>query len=448
MNTIPPGKQLKTISKFTPSPNVLKKTGTVAVVGLGYVGLPLALLARERNFKVIGIDIDGRKRQQIQSGSVPDIHKHYGEELRKNPLEVHGTFGKIAESDIVVICVPTPVDKNHEPDLEPVKSACESVSEYMHPNQLIILESTVNPGTAEEVLIPIMEKNSGLVAGKDFGVAHCPERINPGDPNWSVEKIPRVVGATTPAALAEAADFYRSILSAPVKEMATIREAEAVKMVENCFRDVNIAFVNELAMSFTKLGIDVINVLDGANTKPFSFMRHEPGCGVGGHCIPVDPYYLIRYARKNGFSHDFLSLARSINNQMPVFAIGLLREELHKKGRRIGSSKIALLGLSYKSDVSDLRESPALEIRERLLKEGAEVRTFDPFSLELSTAKSIREALADADAAFIATAHKEFRELKPSEFKKNKVGIVIDGRNCLPKESFIASGIAYRGIGR
>lgn len=427
---------------------VAYSTKNVVVVGLGYVGLPLALLARTRGHEVTGIDSDPRKRAGIRTASVPDLEDKFLSALRRDPLRVVGEFAPVAASNIIVICVPTPVDHEHMPDISILKSVCVSVARHLRKGQLIILESTVHPGTVEEILIPLIEANSELKAGDDFGIAHCPERINPGDTLWPVEKIPRVVGATTAAARKEAADFYHSILNASVHEMDTVREAEAVKMVENSFRDINIAFVNELAMSFTKLNIDVVNVLRGASTKPFGFMLHLPGCGVGGHCIPVDPYYLIRYAKENGFTHKFLSLAREINNGMPHFTIELLEKELAQKGKELNGAKIALLGLSYKANVSDLRESPALEIAQLLVDRGAEVRSFDPYIRERSTAATMREALNAADAAVIATAHSAFTNLRPASFKNYGVNIVIDGRNCLSKEDFISSDIVYRGIGR
>jgi nucleotide sugar dehydrogenase len=420
----------------------------VVVVGLGYVGLPLALLAREKGWGVSGVDIDPRKREQIRTASVPDLDPGHAASLRREPFFATDSFEKVRDADIVIICVPTPVDRSFEPDLEPVKQAAEGVGKFLEHNTLVILESTVHPGTAEEVVIPLLERASGLRAGHDFGFAHCPERVNPGDPYWSVERIPRVVGATTGDALIRAADFYRSILSAPVREMASIREAEAVKMTENCFRDINIAFVNELAMSFSKLGIDIEHVLDGAATKPFGFMRHAPGTGVGGHCIPVDPYYLIRYARKNGFTHRFLSLARSINNEMPAFTVALLESALAKEKRSLPGATVALLGLSYKPNVSDLRESPAFEIRHILEARGATVRAYEPHAVSAGDAGTLSEALQGADAAVVATAHREFMELSPEDFADHGVDVVIDGRNCLPKEEFLEAGIAYRGIGR
>ncbi len=420
----------------------------VVVVGLGYVGLPLALLARDRGYTVTGIDVDAKKRAQIRRADVPDLDEVFTAALRREPFVAQSTFAAVKDADTVIICVPTPVDHTHTPDLTILKSACEAVARHMRKGQLIISESTVNPGTAEEILIPAMEKISGLKAGKDFGFAHCPERINPGDARWPVEKISRVLGATTKEAREQAAAFYTSILRAPIHRMHTIKEAEAVKMVENSFRDVNIAFVNELAMSFAKLNIDVLHVLQGAATKPFGFMLHTPGCGVGGHCIPVDPYYLIRYAKENGFTHRFLSLARDINNGMPTFTVSLLEEELRKQGKSIEHATVALLGLSYKANMSDLRESPALEIAKILTNRAARVRSFDPFIHEHSTALTLSEALRGADAVVIATAHDVFTSLSPTILKEYGVTSVIDGRNCLSKEAFEEAGIAYRGIGR
>ncbi len=310
-----------------------------------------------------------------------------------------------------------------------------------------MLESTVNPGVSEDVLLPLLEKESGLVAGVDFHLAHCPERINPGDPNWTVVNIPRVVGSLEEKGLEIALNFYRSVISAEVKPMSSLKEAEAVKIVENTFRDVNIAFVNELAMSFNKLGIDVLKVIEGASSKPFAFMPHFPGVGVGGHCIAVDPYYLIKYARQHGFEHRFLSLAREINNGMPLFTVNLLVEKMQEKDLVLQGNKVALLGLAYKSDVGDDRESPSYKVIEHLKALGVEVATYDPY-VSGSTAASLEEALEGASAVIVATAHREFRTLSPETLSNKGVSIVIDGRNCLDKDAFLASTIAYQGIGR
>ena len=320
---------------------------TVSIVGLGYVGLPLAILADQKNYQVVGIDTDLKKIDALSKKVSPFLDEKISEDLKNHNITISSNFEDIQKSSITIICVPTPVDEDYIPDLSPVKNACQNIAPHLQKGHLVILESTVNPGVSEDVVIPILEEISGFKCGEDFSLAHCPERINPGDKKWTVENIPRVVGATDGIGLKKAAEFYRSIISGEIKEMNTIKEAEAVKVVENSFRDINIAFVNELAMSFDNLGIDVVNVIDGAATKPFAFMAHYPGCGVGGHCIPVDPYYLIEYARKHGFQHDFLSMARKVNNKMPKYTADKVAEGLNKRKIAINGTKVAVLGLSY-----------------------------------------------------------------------------------------------------
>jgi len=420
---------------------------TIAVIGLGYVGLPLALLAERKGYKVIGLDInEGKINSLIKREPLAD--EVISNQLKDSTIELTTDFEKTKDANIIIICVPTPVYDNHIPNLEPVESACKSVGGRALKGQLVILESTVNPGVCENVVIPILEKESGLKAGKDFFVAHCPERINPGDKNWTVENIPRVVGGLEEKSLEMAYEFYGSIISGQIRKMGSLKEAEAVKVVENSFRDINIAFVNELAMSFSKLGIDVVNVINGAATKPFAFMTHYPGVGVGGHCISVDPYYLIDYAKQNGFEHDFLKLARKINSNMPKFTAEKVLNGLNEVKMAMNGTKIAVLGLSYKPNIDDCRESPAFALIKVLEKYGASVVTFDPFVPSRSTAKSLEEALKNASAVVIATCHDQFKNLEPEYLLKNGVKVVVDGRNCLPKEKFIKAGIIYKGIGR
>jgi UDP-N-acetyl-D-glucosamine dehydrogenase len=407
---------------------------SVAVIGLGYVGWPLAELAAKKKFRVVGIDSNSEKIELLAKN--------------KKGITVSADFSSAREVSTIVICVPTPVHENRTPNLSPVESASESVGKILTKGQLVILESTVNPGVTETIVLPILERASGLKAEQDFFLAHCPERINPGDPKWNVQTIPRVVGGLGEQSLARALKFYRSLLSASITPLNSLKEAEAVKVVENSFRDVNIAFVNELAMSFAKLDIDVVNVIHAASTKPFAFMPHYPGAGVGGHCIPVDPYYLIDYAKQNGFNHRFLSLARDINSSMPHFTVGLVERTLREAGKNLNGSSVAVLGLAYKPDIDDVRESPALEIVKLLEERGATVKTFDPYVPETSTAGSKEEALMGTEAAVIATAHREFTRLSPRDLKRLGVRILIDGRNCLPKTSFTNAGIVYRGIGR
>ena len=421
----------------------------VAVIGIGYVGLPLALLARDKGYDVIGIDLDKSKVEKVEKGLSPIQDKSLETALKKAPLQASTDFSSVKTADIAIICVPTPVKNHREPDLEPLKGAVLSTAKNLRRETLLIIESTINPGVCDDILIPLVEEASGMKAGKDFYFAHCPERINPGDPNYSVRNINRVIGAQSDEGLKEAVKFYESIIEADIKPMATLKEAEAVKVVENSFRDINIAFVNELAMSFHKLGINIENVIDGAATKPFAFMPHRPGVGVGGHCIPVDPYYLIEYARGFGFEHDFLSLARRINSRMPEFTVELLQDALNQAGLPIKDTRIALLGLAYKSNVDDDRESPAYEVLSLLKDAGAKVITYDPFIPQNSNVDTLDEALKNSKAIVVATGHDEFKDIDIKELKSNGILVVIDGRNILRnlKPEMAKSGLIYSGIG-
>jgi len=429
---------------------VLKKqsAGPVTVIGLGYVGLPLALRAQRCGYQVRGFDTDTGRTKEIRDGAPSFLAETEERMLRKHRIAVSDREEILEGSSLFVICVPTPVHEDGEPDLTPLVSASEAVARHLKHGDMVIIESTVSPGVCESVSLSLLQAVSGLTGEKDFAFAHCPERINPGDEHWNVRTIPRVLGGLGPKSLARAKKFYESILDASIHPMGSIAEAEAVKMVENSFRDVNIAFVNELAMSFAKAGIDISNVLEGAGTKPFGFVPYTPGCGVGGHCIPVDPYYLIRYGRENGFEHRFLITAREINSRMPHYTVDLLETALRENGRTLAGSTIALLGLAYKRDVPDLRESPALHIQEELIGRGARVRAYDPFVPEQSDAVSIADALIGATAVVLATDHQAFESLSPAMLKRHGVHVLIDGRNFLPKQEFLNAGITYRGIGR
>lgn len=421
----------------------------VTIIGIGYVGLPLACLCGEKGFRTYGIGRNRKKVQLIAKGTNPLPGDSILDELVAGKYFYPETnYKSIKKSDIVVICVPTPIDYQNNPDLSPVISTTKAIAKQIKKGQLIILESTVNPGVCEEVILPLLEKISGKRAGKDFFLAHCPERINPGDPKWNVRNIPRCVGATDKIGLRKALKFYRNILSAEVRPMKSIKEAEATKIIENSFRDINIAFVNELAKSFEKLGIDLIDVISGASTKPFAFMPHWPGVGVGGHCIAVDPYYLIERAKQAGFDHKFLKLAREINNSMPEYTLERLQNALNEARMPVNGTKVGILGLSYKANVGDIRESPALKVIELLKKKGAVVEIFDPYFPDKSTVTSVENLLKKAVALVITTAHTEFRRLLPEVLKKNKIKIVVDGRNALDMEGIKKQGIIYKGIGR
>lgn len=421
------------------------KKNKVAIVGLGYVGLPLALLAERKGFEVVGIDIDKEKNEKINNKEAPFEDREIDRYIEDSRIIATDDIQKASDAEILIIAVPTPVDENNMPNLGPVKSAAKSISTILKNGQLVILESTVNPGVSQSVVLPILEE-TGLKGGKDFYLAHCPERVNPGDPKWHVENINRVVGALGKKGLGKAVSFYQKILEGNIKEMNSIMEAEACKVVENSFRDINIAFVNELAMSFSKLDIDVVNVIDGAATKPFAFMAHYPGAGVGGHCIPVDPYYLIEYARTKGFDHKFLSLARKINSQMPNFTAELV-ESIYDE-EKIKNKKVAVLGLSYKANIDDDRESPSYEIIKSLEDRGFEVLYYDPHLPQKSNAKDLEGVLLSVEGVVLATAHKEFLSIKPEEFKEKNIKFIVDGRNALNKKEFIDLGIIYKGIGR
>ncbi|MEK7524084.1 MAG: nucleotide sugar dehydrogenase [Patescibacteria group bacterium] len=408
---------------------------TVAILGLGYVGFPLAqLLIKTKKYGVIGLDISGHAVDRAKKN------------LKSANFTATNHFEKIREADISIICVPTPVLKNFQPDYGPLKNAALSVAKNLKKGQLVIVESTINPGTCEEVVLPILER-FGAVAGKDFFLAHCPERIDPGNQKWTLINIPRNVCGLDEKSTHAAAEFYRSFLQSEVKVLSNLKSAEATKIIENTFRDINIAYVNELAMSFDVLGIDLLEVIEGAKTKPFAFMAHFPGVGVGGHCIPVDPYYLIERALHSGFEHRFLSMAREVNNGMPAYTVSLLEKELIKLGRTLANTTVGVLGLAYKKDVDDMRESPALKVMEILKSKKMKVLAFDPFLPKLSDTKTMQELFKKCPAIILATNHSAFQKIKPTELKRAGVKVMIDGRNCLSKKDILACGIAYKGIG-
>lgn len=420
----------------------------VAVIGLGYVGLPLAVLSARKGYKTFGIDDNAEKVSQVAKGVnylQDDFLKEY---FVQGMVEASNDPTILRQAGIILVCVPTPVDDQHTPDLNPIKNAARSIAQNIARNKpLVVIESTINPGVCEEVVEPIFREN-GKKINIDYHLAHCPERINPGDKKWNVSNIPRVVGASDKAGLKRAANFYESILDAPVKPMKSLRAAEATKIVENSFRDINIAFVNELARSFDAMGIDAVDVIEGAATKPFSFMPHWPSCGVGGHCIPVDPYYLIERAKLSGFDHKFLKLAREINNSMPEYTVELLQDILNDLKMPLNGTRVGVLGIAYKANVNDVRESPAIDIINLLAKHGAKVLTYDPFIPSRSTEKTLDSILRKADALVVVTNHSEFVETNMKLFKKHGIKAIVDGKNCLKGEGIKRMGIRYKGIGR
>lgn len=424
-----------------------KTKETVTVIGLGYVGLPLACLISKKGYKTYGLDLKKESVELINQKKSPFKDELISRMLPKVKLEATTDPSVLKQSDIVIICVPTPVNERHLPVFKPLTSAVDAIIANFKKGVTVVVESTINPGVCEEVVLPLFEAKK-LKVGKDFFLAHCPERVNPGDPKWNVANINRCVGGVTEKCLKKSLDFYRSILDATVTPMKSIKEAEATKTIENAFRDVNIAFVNELAKSFDRMGIDLKDVIQGASTKPFAFMAHYPGCGVGGHCIPVDPYYLIEKARRVGFEHDFLKLARRINTGMPRYAVKVLIKELNEIKKAINGTRVGVLGVSYKANVDDNRDAPFYEIKKELLANKAKIEIFDPFIPRESTVKSLDELLKKSEVLLLVTNHDAFKKITPKLAKKHGIKLIVDGRNFLPKEDFVKAGVHYKGIGR
>ncbi|MBI4093015.1 MAG: nucleotide sugar dehydrogenase [Candidatus Kerfeldbacteria bacterium] len=438
---------MKNKNRQRPNKRSGRPSGTVAIVGLGYVGLPLACLASEKGWRVFGIARDPKKIAQINAGVSPVPEAALNRWLKRVNVIATDDFSVVRKASIIVVAVPTPVDEFYNPDLTPIRNACEGIRPFLRRGQTVILESTVNPGVCEEVIKPILEKSRFRV-GRNIFLAHCPERIDPGNRRWTVRNIPRVLGATDQSGLSRALAFYQGIIEAPIKPMRSIKEAEAVKIFENSFRDVNIAFVNEMAKSFSRLGIDTLDVIAGAKTKPFAFLAHYPAAGIGGHCIPVDPYYLIERAKRSGFEHEFLKLARQINNSMPAYTVDLLIHVLNEQKIALNAVRVGILGLAYKANVADTRESPSFKVISILKEYGSKFEIFDPRVPLQSTVRTLTELLKKCRALILMTDHEEFRHLDPRRLKQRGIVAIIDGKNALDKERFLRAGIAYRGIGR
>lgn len=412
---------------------------TVSIIGLGYVGLPLALLAATKYPNCTGVDISDRRVEEINNKTVIIDDAFAADLLKSTTLKVST---QLKTSDIYVICVPTPVNERTEPDLTPVLSALDLIKPVLQDNQLIIVESTIYPGMCEDVIEPYLSATN-----KKYLLAHCPERINPGDHKWHVGNIPRVVGGIDEYAATLAHDFYSTIVEANVKKLNSIRSAEASKVLENIFRDVNIALMNEMAQAFYRMDIDVVEVIQAASTKPFAFMPHWPGVGVGGHCIAVDPYYMIEKGRQAGFDHEFLKLARKINSNMPIYTVNLLQNALNQLEMPTQGVKVGVYGLSYKPNIGDIRESPSLDVIKKLKTEKkAHVKAFDPYILTESDVTSLDELIEWADVLLICTAHAEIIDCPAQKLAKMK--LIVDGRNCLNLEKIKSLGINYKGIGR
>ena len=384
----------------------------VGVVGLGYVGLPLALAFAEAGSKVVGLDVDSRRVEAINSGTshIEDVpSSELAKAIAGGRLRATTHYDDLAEANAIVVCVPTPLTENRQPDLGPMVDAATSLSRVLRTGQLVVLESTTYPGTTRERLVPLLEE-SGLAAGREFHVAFSPERVDPGRSDFTLRNTVKVVGGLTEECAAEARALYERVCD-EVLVVSAPEAAELSKLLENIFRSVNIALVNELAVLCDRMGIDIWEVIDAAATKPFGFMRFDPGPGMGGHCLPVDPFYLSWKAREYDFYTEFIELAGKINQSMPYFCIDKIERTLNTHGKPVHGSRIVLLGVSYKPGVADIRQSPALKILKLLGERGADLVYHDPHVPSLAEvglqSTPLDAALEQADLVVIVTAHRE-----------------------------------------
>jgi UDP-N-acetyl-D-glucosamine dehydrogenase len=432
-------------------------TVKIGIIGLGYVGLPLAM-AISRKFIVLGYDKSLELIEMLSGGKSPytDVPDSILADRLGNNFSLTNNEKDLGECDFLIICVPTPLDNEKKPDLSYIRSACESILTILKEGHFIISERTSYPGTTEEIVIPNLE-NSGLKAGVDFGVAYSPERVDPGNKKYTVENISKVVGGVNDLCTEIASNLYESSLNSEVHKARNCRTAEATKIVENVFRDVNIALANELAMIFERMDIDAWEVIKLASTKPFGFMPFYPGPGVGGHCIPLDPLYLSYQAKKFDFIPRFIELSGEINDFMPVHTANLLRWGLKQMGKNTAQSTVTIMGIAYKGDVRDTRESPAKEIIEQIVGAGGNVKIYDPLAKKIDTKHGTFEstddpedAVVDSDAIILVTNHSMFTEDFLSKLIKciNRP-VVVDCKNILKKglASICEDGI-YLGIGK
>ena len=412
-----------------------RRAAHTAVIGLGYVGLPLAVELGSAGFRVTSIDVNDAKVHAINGGTsyIDDVPtERVAQLVAKNVLRATSDFAALADVDTINICVPTPLRKTKDPDMSYVVAAVEQIAKYLKRGQLVILESTTYPGTTEEILQPMLEAN-GLRAGQDFFLAFSPERVDPGNGRWHTGNIPKVVGGINPASTMVAAALYRQI-NGSVVPVSSARVAEMVKLLENTFRAVNIGMVNELALMCRDLRVDVWEVIDAASTKPFGFMPFYPGPGLGGHCIPIDPFYLSWKARQTGFESRFIELAGHINAGMPRYVVELTAEALNSVSKPLRGSRVHVFGIAYKPDVDDVRESPALDVVRLLQARGAVVSYSDPHVLRVSDHGIELEGRAEDEAfrqgfdcAVITTNHRRF------DFGRiaSEAPLVVDTRNAL-----------------
>ncbi len=414
-------------------------TARIGILGLGYVGLPLAAAFGQAGFSITGIDPDPRKVDSLNKGVsyVQDVPGEIIAELVKaGKLSATTDFSAIRACDAVSICVPTPLRKTGDPDMSFIVSATEQLAKYVHPGMIIVLESTTYPGTTREVLLPKLGKEKGLVVGKDFFLAFSPERVDPGREDWNTLNTPKVIGGITRECSEVASTWYSEALKTVVS-VSSAEAAEMSKLLENTFRMINVALVNELAIMCERLGVDVWEVIDAAASKPFGFMKFTPGPGLGGHCIPIDPLYLSWKMKAFQYNARFIELAADINTNMPRYVVGRVSDAFNDRGITLKGSRCLVLGAAYKPNIDDIRESPALDVIGLLQKKGATVEYHDPFipslrthdDLEMHSVSNLMEAVRQADCVVIITNHSQYDYeaiLKDARF-------IFDSRNALGK---------------
>lgn len=416
---------------------LMNKTATLGVVGLGYVGLPLAVEKAKAGFRTIGFDVQESKVEMVNEGKnyIGDVVNEDLEKIVKSGLLTATTdFTKVASADCVCICVPTPLDQYQQPDISYVKGSAESIVPYMHKDMLIVLESTTYPGTTEELLKPIFEK-SGLKCGVDFHLAFSPERVDPGNLIYKTKNTPKVVGGITTECTDVAAAMYEAILEAPIHRVSSPAVAEMEKILENTYRNVNIGLVNELAILSNKMGINFWEVVDAAKSKPYGFQAFYPGPGLGGHCIPLDPYYLSWKAREYGFHTSMIESSMMVNDRMPEYCAERASKILNRFKKAMNGSRILILGVAYKQDIDDYRESPAIRVIEELEKEGAEVVFHDPFVSEYHGNGMVKkgepelnvELIESADLVIVTTAHTNVNY----DFVQKHAKAIFDTKNAM-----------------
>jgi UDP-N-acetyl-D-glucosamine dehydrogenase len=416
---------------------IINKTATLGVVGLGYVGLPLAVEKSKAGFKTIGFDIQKSKVDMVNNGKnyIGDVVNEDLEAIVKSGLLSATTdFAQVAKADCICICVPTPLDTHQQPDISYVKASAESIVPYMHQDMLIVLESTTYPGTTEELLKPIFE-SSGLTCGKDFYLAFSPERVDPGNILFKTKNTPKVVGGITHECTEIAATLYETVLEAPIHRVSSPAVAEMEKILENTYRNINIGLINELAILCNKMKISIWEVIEAAKTKPYGFQAFYPGPGLGGHCIPLDPYYLSWKAREYGFHTSMIEASMMVNDRMPEYCVERAVKILNRHKKAINGSKVLVLGVAYKQDIDDYRESPALRVIDYLKNEGANVVYYDPFIAEYyyqgETFKGEQELTASliesADLVIITTAHSNV----DYKLVQQKAKVIFDTKNAM-----------------